>query len=112
METAESPHQAAEAHDRAAARYERLAFHWMKRGKVPQAALARRQARLHLQTALFERQRGRPSSNEFIPGKGLTVPPLPLRDAATANPEDPPPPSLGCSDGRVREGLPPSPSDS
>jgi hypothetical protein len=76
METAESPQQAAEAHDRAAARYERL-------------ALARRQARLHLQTALFERQRGWPSSNEFIPGKGLTVPPLPLRDAPTAKPEDP-----------------------
>ena len=74
METAESPQQAAEAHDRAAARYERLAFHWMKRGKVPQAALARRQARLHLQTALFERQRGRPASNEFHSGQGLHSP--------------------------------------
>jgi len=57
MDGAESPQQAAEAHDRAAARYERLAFHWMKRGKLPQAALARRQARLHLQTARFERDR-------------------------------------------------------
>ena len=70
METAESPQQAAEAHDRAAARYERLAFHWMKRGKLPQAALARRQARLHLQTALFERQRSWPSSTEFHSGQG------------------------------------------
>jgi hypothetical protein len=61
MDVAESPQEAAEAHDRAAARYERLAFHWMRRGKLPQAALARRQARLHLQTALFERERA--SSN-------------------------------------------------
>ena len=57
MHVGESPQEAAEAHDRAAARYERLAFHWMRRGKLPQAALARRQARLHLQTALFERER-------------------------------------------------------
>jgi hypothetical protein len=57
MFAAESALQAAEAHDRAAARYERLAFHWMKRGKLPQAALASRQARLHLQTARFERER-------------------------------------------------------
>jgi hypothetical protein len=57
MVAAESPLHAAEAHDWAAARYERLAFHWMKRGKLPQAALARRQARLHLLTARFERDR-------------------------------------------------------
>ena len=57
MNAAASVEQAAEAHERAAARYERLAFHWMKRGKLPQAALARRQARLHLQTARFERER-------------------------------------------------------
>jgi hypothetical protein len=36
--------------------------------------LARRQARLHLQTALFERQRGWPASNEFHSGHGLHSP--------------------------------------
>jgi hypothetical protein len=29
-----------------------------------------------------------PLPTNFIPGKGLIVPPLPLRDAATATPED------------------------
>lgn len=57
MDTLESHHQAAEDHNRAAARYERLAFHWMRQGNLHQAALARRQARLHLQTAFFELDR-------------------------------------------------------
>jgi hypothetical protein len=74
MAAAESPQQAAEAHDRAAARYERLAFHWMKRGRLPQAALARRQAWLHLQTARFERDRARASSKEFHSGHGTPSP--------------------------------------
>jgi hypothetical protein len=68
MDATESAKQAAEAHDLAAARYERLAFHWMKRGKLPQAAMARRQARLHLQTAHFER--GRALSTEARFGRG------------------------------------------
>jgi hypothetical protein len=53
----EAREQATEAHDRAAARYERLAFHWTRKGDIRRAALAHRQARLHLQTALFELDR-------------------------------------------------------
>jgi hypothetical protein len=58
MEAVRTRYGTAEDHDRAAASYERLAFHWMRRGYLHQAALARRQARLHLETALFERNRG------------------------------------------------------
>ena len=57
MDSLESRHQAAEDHERAAARYERLAFHSMRRGDLHKAALARRQARLHLQTVLLELRR-------------------------------------------------------
>ena len=43
---------------RAAARIERLASYWAKRGDLPRAALARRTARLQLQTVQLEQDRG------------------------------------------------------
>jgi hypothetical protein len=43
-------------HQRAAARFEKLAAYWAKRGDLPRAALARRTARLQRQTAQLERE--------------------------------------------------------
>ena len=43
--------------DRMAARFEKLASYWPRRGDLPRAALARRNARLHRLTAQFERDR-------------------------------------------------------
>ena len=42
-------------HQRAEARFEKLASYWAKRGDLPRAALARRTARLHRQTAQLKR---------------------------------------------------------
>jgi hypothetical protein len=43
--------------DRMAARFEKLASYRARRGDLPRAALARRNARLHRLTAQFERER-------------------------------------------------------
>jgi hypothetical protein len=43
--------------DRMAARFEKLASYWAKRGDLPRAALARRNVRLHRLTAQLERDR-------------------------------------------------------